>query len=219
MKLWNKILDLLFPPKCAFCGGVLKKGEAAVCGKCGKELPFIPDPHVIHKGDYGRCAVSFYYEDMVETGIHGLKFGGRRHCAAHFATYLTQSVAEHLSGEFDVVTFVPVSAKRLRERGYDQSALLAEEMANVWGVAVQPTLKKIRHTKAQSTIRTPEARRANVLGAYAPLEGAEIEGKRLLLVDDVLTTGSTMSACVSVLRRAGAASVVCAALATPREKR
>jgi len=218
MKLWNQLLDLLFPPKCAFCKSVLKDGDEELCDKCKKDLPFIDDPHVIHKGDYGRCAVTFYYEEMVKTGIHGLKFGGRQHCVAHFARYMAQTVAEHLSGEFDAVTFVPVSAKRLRERGYDQSALLAEEMAKIWGVEVLPTLKKIRHTKAQSSIAAPEERRANVLGAYAPLETAEIEGKRLLLVDDVLTTGSTMSACASVLRRAGAAGVVCATLAAPRKK-
>ena len=215
----EKLLDLLFPPKCAFCKSVLKDGEKEICGKCKKALPYIPDAHVIRKGDYGRCAVTFYYEDMVPKGIHGLKFEGRQHCAAHFAPYMAQTVAEHFSGEFDAVTFVPISARRLRQRGYDQSALLAGEMAKLWGVEALPTLKKIRHTKAQSTIAAPEERRANVLGAYAPLENAEIKGRRLLLVDDVLTTGSTMSACVSVLRRAGAVNVVCAALATPREKK
>ena len=219
MSIKETLLDLLFPPKCTFCKSVLKSGEKDVCGKCKKDLPFIPDARVIHKGDYGRCAVTFYYEDMVKTGVHGLKFGGRRHCAAHFAAHMAQTVAEHLSGEFDAVTFVPVSPRRLRQRGYDQSALLAEEMAKIWGVEVLPALKKIRHTKAQSTIAAPEERRANVLGAYAPLPDADIAGKRFLLVDDVLTTGSTMSACASVLRRAGAASVVCAALAAPRGKK
>ena len=219
MKLWDRWLELLFPPKCAFCKRVLKDGEREICGKCEKDLPYIPDAHVIHKGDYGRCAVTFYYEDMVKTGVHGLKFDGRQHCAARFAAYMAQTVAEHLSGEFDAVTFVPVSPRRLRQRGYDQSALLAEELAKIWSVDVMPTLKKIRHTKAQSTIAAPEERRANVLGAYAPLPDADIAGKRFLLVDDVLTTGTTMAACASVLRRAGAASVVCAALAAPRGKK
>ena len=219
MSLWNKLLDLLFPPKCAFCKGVLWDKEHEICEKCKKTLPYVPDARVIRKGDYGRCAVTFYYEDMVKTGIHGLKFDGRQHCAAHFARYMAQTVAEHLGGEFDAVTFVPVSEKRLRERGYDQGRLLAEELAKIWSVEAVPTLKKIRHTRPQSTISVPEERRANVLGAYAPLQGAEIAGKRLLLVDDVLTTGSTMSACASVLRRSGAASVVCAVLAAPREKK
>jgi len=218
MNLWNKLLDLIFPPKCAFCARVLWEDEVELCKKCRKELPLIPDVHVIHKGDYGRCAVTFYYEDMVKTGIHGLKFGGRQHCAAHFAGYMAQTAAEHLSGEFDMVTFVPISGKRLRERGYDQGQLLAEEMAKIWGVKALPTLQKIRHTRAQSTISAPEERRANVLGAYAALDNADVKGKRILLVDDVLTTGSTMAACASVLRRSGAAGVVCAALAAPRKK-
>lgn len=219
MNIWNALLDLLFPPKCVFCGKVLQRGEQEVCGKCEKTLPVIPDNRVVHRGDYGRCAVTFYYEDMVRDGIHALKFGGRRHCAAHFARCMAQTVAEHLGGEFDAVTFVPVSPRRLRQRGYDQSALLAEELAKIWGVEVLPTLKKIRHTRTQSTISAPEERRANVLGAYAPVNPAVIGGKRLLLIDDVLTSGSTLSVCASVLRRAGAESVVCAALASPREKK
>ena len=59
MSIKEKLLDLLFPPKCAFCKGVLKDGEKNICGKCKKDLPYIPDTHVIHKGDYGRCAAPF----------------------------------------------------------------------------------------------------------------------------------------------------------------
>ena len=218
MKWTSLLLDLLFPPKCAFCGRLLHSGERTVCSRCAKALPYVEDNAVVRKGAYGRCAVSLYYEDMVREGIHGYKFGGRQNCAGVFAQYMVQTAAEHLSGEFDQITFVPVSRRRLKERGYDQSRLLAEAMAKCWEMKAVPTLRKVRHTPPQSGLGTPEERRANVLGVYEILPGAEVAGGRFLLVDDVLTTGSTMDACVQTLRQGGAASVVCAALATPRTR-
>ena len=219
MKFWSACLDLLFPPKCAFCGRILERGEEKICRHCGEHLPAVEDTKAVVEGPYGRCAVAFYYEDMVKTGIHGLKFQGRQQSAPIFATYLSETVAIHLAGEFDAVTYVPISAKRLRKRGYDQSRLMAQCMANAWNTPLVTALVKTRDNPPQSGFKMPEERRANVLGAYRPArDGDLITGRRFLLVDDVVTTGSTLAACVDTLRRAGAASVVCAALATPREK-
>ena len=214
-------LDLLFPPRCAFCGGLLDDGEAGTCGRCAAALPRIDDAHVLRAGAFGCCAVPFWYEDMVRQGIHGLKFRGRRASAAVFAAYMAQAAAEHLGGQFDLVTYVPVSPRRLRRRGYDQSRLLAEEMGKIWGVRAVPTLRKVRENAVQSGLHHPEERRANVLGAYEALDPEQVAGRRFLLVDDVLTTGATLSACRDTLLLAGAQAVVCAALATPppRERR
>ena len=131
---------------------------------------------------------------------------------------MAQCAAEHFAGEFDTVTWVPVSRKRLRRRGYDQAGLIAGEAAKLWDTRAVPLLKKTRDTPAQSK-KDAAARRANVLGAFAPQNEERIKGSRILLIDDVRTTGATLGECAGVLRRAGAAEVVCAVLATPRLER
>ena len=132
---------------------------------------------------------------------------------------VARCAAERFGGEFDVVTWVPVSKKRLKERGYDQSELLARSACRRWGIRPVKMLRKIVDTPPQSTIEDAAARRANVLGAYEAVNVEEIRNSRILLVDDIFTTGATMGECVRVLKEAGAASVVCVAAARTREKR
>ena len=128
----NLIFSLLFPPRCIFCGEVLPIKGGTTSSACAKKLPYVEDGNILRKTGKYTCAVTFYYEAAVQQGIRALKFRGRKNRAEHFAPYLAQTVAEHLGGEFDAVTFVPVSPRRLRERGYDQSALLAGEEEEVW---------------------------------------------------------------------------------------
>lgn len=213
--VWGGLLDLLFPPKCACCGRILDCPGDNPCPACRRALPFREDDQVLRTGPYGTCAVPFRYEGPIRDAVHALKFGGRRSAARALAPFVVQAAAEHLSGQFDTVTFVPVSPRRLRQRGYDQARLLAEAMAGEWETAAVPTLRKVRHTRAQSSLEDAAQRRKNVSGAYAALSRETVEGRRLLLVDDVLTTGSTMAAAAGALLAAGAASVVCAALAAP----
>ena len=212
MSLWSKFLDLLFPPRCAFCGALLD-GENGVCPACEAALRGLEGPG-LRALDFGPCAAAFYYEGMVRQGVHGLKFQGRRQSAAVFARYMAETAAEHFSGQFDAVTFVPVSEKRRKQRGYDQARLLSEAMAALWGVEAEAVLEKIRDNPAQSGLADARARRENVRDAYRVKPGAAVKGRRFLLVDDVVTTGSTMSACAAALRSAGAAGVAGCALAS-----
>jgi len=211
-KKW--ILDLLFPPCCAFCGKLLEStGEQ--CSACNESLPYREEERIITTVGEGQylCSRTFYYDGMVEEGIKALKFGKKSWRAQVFARYIAQTAAEQFYGKFDAVTYVPVSLLRNFERGFDQARLLAEGTAAAWGEQAEPTLKKIRHTVAQSSLEDPEARKRNVKGAYAVPDPSRIRGRRFLLIDDVCTTGSTLSAAADALMEAGAAGIVCAVLA------
>ena len=118
-----------------------------------------------------------------------------------------------LAGEYDLVTWVPLSRRRLRERGYDQARLLAKATAKELGLPLTPTLHKQRNTQPQSGTGDAAKRRANITGAYRMKRGADVAGKRVLLIDDIVTTGATLSECARVLGKAGAEQVVCATVA------
>ena len=105
-----------------------------------------------------------------------------------------------------------------RRRGFDQARLLAMAVGKIWGVKAEPTLRKLRHTRAQSSLDDPAARKRNVKDAYAALCPDRVRGRRFLLIDDVCTTGSTLSAAARALAEAGAAGVVCAVLAGGRRE-
>ena len=209
----NFIFSLLFPPRCIFCGAVLPHGSGATCPTCAKNLPYVEDSNILRKIGKYTCAVTFYYEGTVQQGIRAMKFRGRRGRAARFAPYLARTVAEHLGGEFDAVTFVPVHFLRRVRRGFDQSKLIADAAAGIWDTKLLETLQKTRNNPPQSSVKDPEERRRNVQNAYTAVNIEAFRGKRLLLIDDVVTTGSTLTACADELLAAGAASVVCAALA------
>lgn len=214
----SAVLDLLFPPKCAFCGSLVEKGD--LCEACKNALPFREEENaaqLIGENNY-LCAVALYYDGPAEAGVKALKFGRKSWRAKIFARYVAQAAAEQLSGEFDAVTYVPVSLRRNFERGFDQARLLAEETARHWNIKAEPTLRKIRHTKAQSSLKDSSQRKRNVKGAYIVPHPDQVRDRRFLLIDDVCTTGSTMSAAADALMEAGAAGVVCAALAGGHKK-
>lgn len=218
-KYRTALLDLLFPPKCAFCGRLLDT-PGDVCEACEKNLPYREEGKILSAiGEEGfPCAVALYYEDMVRDGVRALKFGKKSWRARVFARYIAQTAAEQLGGDFDAVTFVPVSRRRNFQRGFDQARLLAEAAAKTWGVKAEPTLRKTRHTRAQSSLDDPAARKKNVKDVYAALHPDRVRGRRFLLIDDVCTTGSTMASAAGALMEAGADRVVCAALAGGHRK-
>lgn len=207
-----EILDILYPPRCAFCGELMGRTGGGVCADCEKSLPYAGEDGALRTVEGYPCVRAFYYDAMVKRGVHALKFNKTAWRANVFGRYIAQA-AECLGGRFDAITYVPVSWQRSCTRGFDQARLLAQTAAKAWGMKAEPTLRKIRHNRPQSSLDDPRQRRANVEGAYRVLPWARIAGRRFLLVDDVITTGSTMSACAGTLLEAGAESVACAALA------
>lgn len=218
MNVLTSLLDLLFPPKCPFCGKILD--HPGICPACEKSLPWTEGDDSLRQAPGGlRCAAPLWYEGQVRDGLLRFKFQGAAATAGPFGALIAQCAADRFSGEFDTVTWVPVSRRRLRKRGYDQAKLLAESACRLWDTEPARLLNKTVDNPAQSGIQDASARRANVLGVYEPAETEIIRGKRILLVDDICTTGATLTECVRVLREAGAESVVCAAVALTREKK
>ena len=211
------ILDLLFPPRCVFCKKILKSAETGICAQCQTKLPWITGREAEQKFEFISCCVSpLWYQEHVRESILRYKFHDRSGYAKQYGTFIAQCVTDHLAGQYDLITWVPLSAKGLKKRGYDQAMLLAMASALELGNVAVETLQKVRHTDTQSGIKDDSARRANVLGAYEVIDAELISDKRVLLIDDVVTTGSTLSECARTLRTYGAKEVVCATLARAR---
>jgi len=206
-------MDLLFPPKCVFCGRVLNKVDDGWCDKCIESLPFADNWGRQDGEFYDFCISPLYYRGAVRKSILRFKFRGATAYAGVYGKLLADCIRENPDIDYDIISWVPLSSKRERSRGYDQAMLLALATAlELHDVAVE-TLKKPHDVQAQSELGGKDERSANISGAYVIADQEIIEGKCVLLVDDIVTTGSTLDECASVLRSAGATRVVCAALA------
>lgn len=214
-KVIEALLNLLFPPKCPFCGKIQE--TTGICPNCEKDLPWIPGAEALREGPGGlRCAGAVWYEKTVRDALLRLKFQGASEIAEPLGELIARCAAEQFGGEFDTVTWVPVSKKRLRKRGYDQSELLACSACRFWDIQPVHLLEKKVDNPAQSGIRDDAARRANVLGVYEAV--GDVAGKRILLIDDICTTGATLIECTRMLEDAGAEQVVCVAVALTRKE-
>lgn len=212
-KITDNLLGVFFPRKCPFCGKLT--GKTLLCETCKAALPRCEE---IRQGaDFGRCTAPLYYEGQVRDAILAFKFKAKLGGLDAFGRLMAQTAAERYSSEFDAITWVPVSKKRLKKRGFDQARYLTASMCVDWHVAPLETLRKIVDNPPQSGLDEAAARRANVLGAYEAVSPEQFAGKRLLLVDDICTTGSTLSECARVLKAAGAAEILCLTLAMVRE--
>ncbi len=206
------LLDLFFPRKCIFCRALLKEGETDLCRSCRIEAPDFSSAKNNIPFVAGWTAV-WYYRGNVKHSIHRYKFRGALSYADSYGRFLAMRISQ-MDMDYDYITWVPVSFRRRLSRGYDQVAILAKATAKELGVPIFPTLKKKRHTPAQSGLADPAQRKANVIGAYEILQDADIAGKTILLIDDVITTGSTISECAKTLLTAGASKIYCAAVAS-----
>ena len=211
------VLDLIFPRRCVFCRRFLEKSEGDICKRCVTELPYTSNGGERAGKHFSLCVAPLYYEKDVRESIHRYKFHDAELYAHAYGRLVADCIRDRLSGQFDLISWVPLSRERLRERGYDQAMLLAKAAAAELGAECMPMLEKVRDTARQSQTGSAEKRRANIAGAYRVLEPERVRDKRILLIDDVVTTGATLDECARTLRRAGAPAVFCAALARRRD--
>ncbi len=220
------LLDLLYPRRCAWCGVV---SAASPCAKCGEKLAaveFGAGPVALAMTEersggmhIGRVYACYFYEPPVQDAIHRFKFEDEPGLAAELGAKMGEAYAAcGLAGRYDAAIPVPVSPGTLRRRGYNQSALLAAELCGACGLAFAiGVLEKTTETVQQMTLGRNE-RMKNVQGAYETVDPAQIAQKRILLVDDVATTGSTLNECAKVLLAAGAANVDALCLAAAGQR-
>ena len=200
----DRLLDLLYPPKCAFCRKLVQN-RRMLCTDCEATLPFIDSEMQRQSISHlAVCLSPLYYTGAVRQSLHRYKFSG---AAAYYRIYaeLMAACLQQQALQIDLITWVPLSRKRLRKRGYDQAKLLAGEISRLTGIPCEQTLEKTRHNPAQSGTAGAEERKKNVQGVYRTV--TSFAGEHVLLVDDIVTTGATMSEAAEMLLNAGAGEV------------
>lgn len=215
MRKSNLITRLLFPEKCLLCGKLLQKQDHLLCHQCSQDAP---DANGMKKKIpmlSGSCAL-WYYEDHVRHSLLRFKFWRRRSYALGYGWFLAQKL-QNVHQRYDLITWVPVSRRRKLKRGFDQVELIAHALCRELQVPPVPCLKKIRHNPPQASIPSAAQRRANVLGVYKVRDPELVAGKRILLLDDIITTGATISECAKMLMASGAKEVYGVAVAATRQ--
>ena len=223
------LIDLIFPPLCAFCGSPLAeddRGEICpgclrnvrfisppICPKCG--VPFISQSGEDHlcgqclrrRWHFGSARALGLYDGPIREAIHALKYERKSFLAKPLVGLLDKGYPFMDYGSYDLLVPVPLHAKRLRERGFNQALVLGRAMARREGVPCTGfILRKTRPSAPQIHLSLRERQR-NVKGSFAVADPAKVRGKRALLIDDVMTTGSTVNECTRELSKAGAAQV------------
>ena len=212
--LLSVFLDLLFPPRCVFCESIIAPGTK-ICRSCARTVVPVETVRRMNLPAAGKnipCAVLYPYMGSVRESILRFKFEGEKRNADYYAERMATQVLEQFrESAFDLVTSVPLSAKRKKERGYNQSELIARRISERLRIPYAECLSKEADNAEQHRLKRNE-RKANVKGAYRAADSG-IQGKRILMIDDIMTTGATLSECASVLFAAGAESVFCAVVA------
>ena len=209
--IWDELLRLVYPPKCVFCGTLLEREEQDACKACLAELPWTDESSAVRTGRaFSRCVSPFFLTGKVHQALVDYKYHQRESYGVCFGRWMGACARRCRSDPFDLVTWVPVSRRRLRERGFDQCRLLAVQVAKVYGMRPVRTLKKWKDVPSlASSEASPAMRRKLVAGVYRVISPETVAGKRILLVDDIITTGSTLEEAAGTLRAAGAAEVCC----------
>ncbi len=227
----QSLLRFLFPPKCIICEEIVENDRFAICERCIESLPQNKKACVVcgtpldtvygpslcttcqkRRRPFRRAYVPFVYKDGIRKAILSMKFRRRPQIAKTLAACILIEMRKQNADRPDIITFVPMHFIRLGTRGYNQAELIAKTLGEMLSVPVMATTRKTKHTPPQSKRRRRE-RMVALRDAYAPLRGVDLSGKRVLLMDDVITTGSTMEVLSRLLKTIGAKEVQIAAAA------
>lgn len=218
---YDRILWMFFTNRCRYCGELLGKDEI-LCKECSENLPVIKGEKCKYCGaEKSRCVCKkhklgfdgitapFYYDGNIKKCISRFKFGNKLVLGSILAEDMATSVKEDFGDKkFDFICFVPFSKLQKLKRNYNQSEILAENLAKELHIPLCNIMVKLFNTKTQHKMNS-QARKGNVFGVYDVKNGANVKGKTILLVDDVKTSGSTLDDCAWILKIRGASEVYC----------
>lgn len=224
---FEALKDLLFPPLCLSCARPLDSSRPPLfCFDCLDALAFIHSPCCSCCGlpfvtgvDHlcGSCLSDHYafdfarsllfFQPPISAIIHALKFGGQLTALASLGALAAQSNLMTLFSEPDLVLPVPLHPNRLRERGFNQALIIAKSCFPQWKQKIEVKLLLRRRTTTSQSLLTGRERRINLKNVFALNDPSRVAGKRVLLIDDVFTTGSTVDECSKTLRAAGGARI------------
>ena len=219
-KVLHDFVDLVFPNCCPGCEQPLASGEEHLCTSCELDLPVFPANENILQIFAGRLKLAearaflkFYNDGIAQQLLHYIKYKGDQNLGAHLGNMFMRHLEEDVVfAQVDVIVPVPLHVSKLRARGYNQSEVLASGMAAILDVDVDTTSVTRLKKSATQTRKNRAERWQNVSGIFA-VTNDNLEGKHVLLVDDVITTGATLEACGEVIIASGAASLSVASLA------
>lgn len=215
IKAGRILLDFCYPPKCILCQAPLEGERGSLCPKCVQAIPWTGENCIQLGIHFDRCVSPLYYTDVVKPSFHRYKFQGHWHYNWVYGQWMWEYLRRYDPNyrRFDCITWAPLSFWRYQRRGYDQARRLATAVSKASKIPLVRTLVKRKHTPPQSGTEKAEQRWENVRGAYRPRGNRNLMGKRILLVDDIITTGATLEEASSVLQKMGALEVCCLTLA------
>lgn len=211
---FRKILSIFFPARCPFCKGIISADEV-VCQNCEKKInrKSIKSTLTTRTGRKFECVAPFAYVEPIRGAIHDYKFNRAKNFAVPFGKYVADVLAESFDiAKVDLITSVPLHKARKRERGFNQAEIFAREVGRLMGIHYAETLKKVKRNKTQHELSQQE-RIENVKDVYAITDSAAVNGKTIVICDDILTTGNTMAECADVILKSGAKTVIGATIA------
>lgn len=208
-KIKDIVTSVLFSNRCPYCYRIIEKDELC-CQKCEKALP----KHGVCQGVTGgyRSTAPLIYRGKYRRALLNFKFKNRQHYSKAFAKLMAKDIKRSYPDMiFDYITFVPMHKKPLKKRGFNQSELLANELSRELNIPCITTLEKTKNTKPQHTLRGVK-RLNNLKGAFKAIDKKGLSNRSVLLIDDVITTGTTLGECCKTLTKAKPSNICCAAL-------
>lgn len=223
--LYKALLDFVYPPLCYLCNNRVEEEEGLICKACWRKLNVLKEKDCadlwISKGAgekvyFTRLVALWEYDSQVQRVIHLLKYQGRRSLAQQIGQRLATLVSTDSEyREADLIVPVPLHHRKFRERGYNQSWLLGKAISEETGIRCEKrALKRIRYTRSQTELKAKE-RLGNVKGAFKVVKDKLIKDKVIIVIDDLVTTGSTINSCAQALVSSGARKVLALAAARP----
>ncbi len=217
----NRIIKSIYPSRCPYCNEFIFNDDEA-CESCASKLEY----EYIVTPLYGKSknVSPFKYDGIYKDVILGLKYANNPQFAKQLAISIEKAIKKEYSAfltnenSFDIITCVPNTKRVYAQRGYNQAQLIAKNISKALDIPFSPVLQKLVETKPQHTLQRNN-RKTNVVGAFSVNSKFDVKDKQILLIDDIVTTGSTLSECAKTLYDAGAKKVLCTTYATTPMRR